>query len=94
MNTVLTEPGHTVYTEGPKKMCTNINRGYLRTQSEGSVAGIATGYGLDNRGVGVRVLVGSRILSSTNCPDHYGVHPTSFPMGTRGSFPGGKVTGA
>jgi hypothetical protein len=23
-----------------------------------------------------------------------GVHPTSYPMGTRGSFPGAKVTGA
>jgi hypothetical protein len=23
-----------------------------------------------------------------------GVHPTSYPMGTRGSFPGGKAVGA
>jgi hypothetical protein len=32
-------------------------------------AGIATGYGLDERGVGVRVLVGSRIFSSARRPD-------------------------
>jgi hypothetical protein len=30
--------------------------------------GIATGYGLDDRGVGVRVPVGSRIFSSPRCP--------------------------
>jgi hypothetical protein len=33
------------------------------------VAGIATGYGLNDRGVGVRVLVGSRIFSSPRCLD-------------------------
>jgi hypothetical protein len=31
--------------------------------------GIATGYGLDNQGVGVLVPVGSRIFSSPCCPD-------------------------
>jgi hypothetical protein len=31
--------------------------------SRGSSVGIANGYGLDNRGVGVRVLVESRILT-------------------------------
>jgi hypothetical protein len=34
-------------------------------RSRNSVVGIATGYGLDDRGVGVRVPVGSRILFST-----------------------------
>jgi hypothetical protein len=34
-----------------------------------SVVGIVTSYGLDDRGVGVRVLVGSRILSSPRHPD-------------------------
>jgi hypothetical protein len=34
-----------------------------------SVVGIATGYGLDARGVGVRVPVVSRIFSSPNRPD-------------------------
>jgi hypothetical protein len=33
-------------------------------RSRDSSVGIATGHGLDDRGVGVRVLVGSRIFSS------------------------------
>jgi hypothetical protein len=33
-----------------------------------SSVGIATGYGLDDRGVGIRVPVGSRIFSSPQCP--------------------------
>jgi hypothetical protein len=37
-------------------------------RSRDSVVGIATSYGLDDRGVGVRVPVGSRIFSSPNCP--------------------------
>jgi hypothetical protein len=34
-----------------------------------SAVGIATGYGLDDRGVGVRVPAGSRIFSSSRRPD-------------------------
>jgi hypothetical protein len=34
-----------------------------------SVVGIATGYGLDDQGVRVRVPVGSRIFSSPDRPD-------------------------
>jgi hypothetical protein len=34
-----------------------------------SVFGIATSYGLDDRGVGVRVPVGSRIVSPPDRPD-------------------------
>jgi hypothetical protein len=34
-----------------------------------STVGIAYAYGLDDRGVGVRVLVGSRIFSSPRRPD-------------------------
>jgi hypothetical protein len=37
--------------------------------SRDSVVGIATGYGLDDRGVGVRIPVGSRIFSSPRGPD-------------------------
>jgi hypothetical protein len=54
--------------------------------SRDSSVGIVTGYGLDDRGVGVRVPVGSRIFSE--------VHPTSYPMGTGSYFPGGKAAGA
>jgi hypothetical protein len=45
-------------------------------------AGIATGYGLDSRGVGVRVPVGSRIFSSSHHPDRLWGPPNlllSFP---------------
>jgi hypothetical protein len=45
-------------------------------------AGIASSCGPDERGVEVRVTVGS------------GVHPASYPMGTGGSFLGGKAAGA
>jgi hypothetical protein len=38
---------------------------------------MATGYGLDDAGFGVRVPVGS------------GTHPVSYPMGTGGLFPWG-----
>jgi hypothetical protein len=37
--------------------------------SRDSVVGIATAYGLDDGGVGVRVPVGSRIFSSPRHPD-------------------------
>jgi hypothetical protein len=50
-------------------------------------AGIATGYGLDDRGVGVLSLL--HVVQTGS-----GVHPTSYPMGTGGSFPGDKADGA
>jgi hypothetical protein len=37
--------------------------------SRDSVVGIATSYGLDDQGVGIRVPVGSRMFSSPNRPD-------------------------
>jgi hypothetical protein len=63
-------------------------------QNRDSAVGIATGYGLDDRGVGVRVPVGSRILSSPRRLDRLWVHATSYPVGTGGSFPRGKAAGA
>jgi hypothetical protein len=44
-----------------------------------SAVGIATGYGLDDRGVGVRVPVGSRIFSSPRRPDWF-LGPTQSPI--------------
>jgi hypothetical protein len=38
-------------------------------RSRESVVGIAIGYGLDDRGIGVRVPVGSRIFCSPRRPD-------------------------
>jgi hypothetical protein len=43
-----------------------------------SVTGIATGYGLDDRGVGVRVPVGSRIFSSPSRPDRLWPSPIQW----------------
>jgi hypothetical protein len=42
---------------------------YLTKRSRDSVVGIATGYRLDDRGVGVRVPVESRIFSLLSRPD-------------------------
>jgi hypothetical protein len=61
-----------------------------------SAVGIATGYGLDDRGVGVQVPVGSNIFSSPRRPDHLWVPPSllSKSNGYRGGFcPGVKRPG-
>jgi hypothetical protein len=64
-------------------------------KSRDSSVGIVLGYGLDDRGSGVRFLAGVGNFSL----NHYvqngsGAHPTSYPMGIRGSFPGGKAARA
>jgi hypothetical protein len=60
-----------------------------------SVVGTATGYGLDHRGFGVRVPVGSKIFSSPRRPNRLWSHPaSSYPMGTGNYFPGGKAAKA
>jgi hypothetical protein len=50
--------------------------------SRDGAVGIASGYGLEDQGVGVRVPVGS------------GAHPASYLIGTGGSFPVGKAAEA
>jgi hypothetical protein len=52
-------------------------------------------YGLDDRGSRVRfpVRVGNFSLQH-RVQNGSGAHSPSYPMGTRGSFPGGKVAGA
>jgi hypothetical protein len=57
-------------------------------RSRDSSVGIATGYRLDDQGVRVRVPEGSRIFSS-HVQTGSGVHPTSYSLGTGGSFSGG-----
>jgi hypothetical protein len=57
--------------------------------------GIALGYGLDDRGSGVRYPDGAGNFSLHHrIQNGSGAHPTSYPMGTRGSFPGGEAAGA
>jgi hypothetical protein len=57
-------------------------------RSQDSVVSIATGYGLDDRGVGIRVLVGARIFSSARRPDRLEVPRTLSPREKR---PGREV---
>jgi hypothetical protein len=52
-------------------------------------AEIATGYGLDDRDVGIRVLIGSRIFSFPRRPDRLWDPPSPG-----SSFPGGEATEA
>jgi hypothetical protein len=65
-----------------------------REWSRDSVVSIATGNGMDDRGVGVRVPVGQEFSPLHVVQTGSGVHPTSCPMGTRCSFPGDKAAGA
>jgi hypothetical protein len=51
-----------------------------------SVVGIETGYGMDDRGVGVRVPVGSRIFASRPRPDRLWGLPNLLTNGYRGLF--------
>jgi hypothetical protein len=67
--------------------------------SRSCTVGITASYWLYDRkggggGVGVRVPVGSRIFTSPYCPDRLWGQPTSYPMGTGDSFPGGEVARA
>jgi hypothetical protein len=57
--------------------------------------GIALGFGLDDRGSRVRFPAGAWYFSLHHrIQNGSGAHPTSYPMGTRGSFLGVKAAGA
>jgi hypothetical protein len=65
------------------------------SKSRDSAVGIATGYGLGDRGVRVRVPVESRIFSSPRRPDRLWVPSSLLSNGHRRLFPGGsKAAGA
>jgi hypothetical protein len=78
--------------------CTALN--WFRIKSgvgkflDNTAVGIATGNGLDDQGVGVRVPAGSRIFTSPCHPDRLWGPPNFLSSGYRGSFPGGKADGA
>jgi hypothetical protein len=59
---------------------------FMYCRSRDSVICIATGYGLDDRGVGVRVPVGSRIFLSPRRPDRLSGSPKLLSNGYRGIF--------
>jgi hypothetical protein len=64
-------------------------------KSRDSSVGIALGYGLDERGSRVRFPAGSGNFSLHHrVQNGSGAHSASYPVTTRGSFPGGKATGA
>jgi hypothetical protein len=59
-----------------------------------SSVGRALGYRLDDRGSRVQLPAGAGNFSLHHrVQNGSGVHPASFPMGTRGSFPGVKRAG-
>jgi hypothetical protein len=67
----------------------------IKDRNHGSSVGIALGYGLDDRGSRVRLPGGAGNFSLHHrIHNGSGFHPASYPMGTRGSFPGGKAAGA
>jgi hypothetical protein len=60
-----------------------------------SAVALALGYGLDDLGSRVRFPAGPGNFSLHHrVQNGFGAHPASYPLGTRGSFPGGKAAGA
>jgi hypothetical protein len=59
--------------------------------SRGSSGSIVSDYGLDDRANEVRSPTGADFSSSLCIQTGSGAHPASYPMGTGGSFPGGKA---
>jgi hypothetical protein len=66
----------------------------VNSKSLGSVVGIATGYGLADRGAGVRASVGKTFSILHIIQTGSGVHTTFYRMGTDGALsPGVKWQG-
>jgi hypothetical protein len=62
--------------------------------SRNSSVGIVLGYGVDDRGSRVRFPAAAGNFSLRHCVQNgSGADPASYPMGTTGSFPGGKAAG-
>jgi hypothetical protein len=61
---------------------------HIKCFSSGS---IVSDYGLDDRAIEVRSPTGVDFSSSPYVQTGSGAHPASYPMGTGGSFPGGKA---
>jgi hypothetical protein len=61
------------------------------SRSRGSSGSIVSDYGLDDRAIEVRSPTGADFSSSPCVQTGSGAHPASYPVGTGGSFPGGKA---
>jgi hypothetical protein len=67
----------------------------MNYKSRDSSVGIALGYGPDDRGSRVRFPAGvGNISFQHRVQNGSGAHPASYPVGSRGSFPGDKAAGA
>jgi hypothetical protein len=62
--------------------------------SRDSSAVIAIGYWQDDRIIGVQFPAGAGNFFHHRVQTGSGAHSASYPMGTRGSFPGGKAAGS
>jgi hypothetical protein len=72
-------------------MSTMLSQTFFKLhRSRDSVVGTATGYGLDDQGVGVRVPVGSRIFTSPRRPDRHWGPPSLLSNGYRRLVPLGQ----
>jgi hypothetical protein len=65
----------------------------LESESRDSPVGIATGYGLDDRGIGFRVSVKQEFSLLHVVQTGSGAHSASYPVGTGDSFLGVKWPG-
>jgi hypothetical protein len=75
---------------GPKSLYFEIHK--LSVREPGSSVSIVSGYGLDNREIGVRSPEGPKDISSILCVQTCSeAHPASCKMGTGGPFPVGKA---
>jgi hypothetical protein len=80
-----------VLKHGTKNIC-SLN---IANKSRDSSVGIVLGYGLDDRGSRVPFPAGSGNFSLHHrVQNGSGAQPATYPMGTRGSFLGGKAAGA
>jgi hypothetical protein len=70
----------------------NVSKCISYYRSRCSSVSIVSGYGLDDRAIGVRSAAGAKDFSSILCVwTSSGVHPGSCPMDTGVPFPGGKA---
>jgi hypothetical protein len=75
--------------------CLKLAQVILSPKNQDSSVGIALGYATYDQGSRVRFPAGAGSFSLHHrVQNGSGAHPASYPMGTRGSFSGGKAAGA